>query len=294
MICSMTGYGRGEAASEYQTVKLEMKSVNHRFIDISVRMPKKYAALEERIKKLLKSFVSRGFLEVYCHIEDGAAKKRSIKVDKDLAVAYHQSLRELGQILDLPSDYGLLEIAQFPGVLASEEPETDLEDLWMLLEQALSKAAGELIRMRAAEGASLMADLVLRAGYIREMLTVISERSPLVVEECRERLNQRAREWIQDPAIEIDPARLTAEVVLFSDKSNISEELVRLESHLALLERSLQISEPVGRKLDFLIQEMYREINTIGSKANDLVISQEVVNVKSEIEKLREQVQNIE
>jgi len=294
MIFSMTGYGRGETANENHRVRVEIKSVNHRFIDISVRLPKKYGALEERIKKILKSSVSRGYLEVYCNIEDGASKKRSIKVDKDLAVAYHQSLRELAQILDLPDNHGLQEIAQFPGVLESEEPETELEDIWMLIGQALSKAAGELIRMRAAEGESLKADLVFRAGSIRKMLTVAGERSPLAVKECRERLNQRSKEWLQDLAIAVDPARLTAEVVLFADKSNISEELVRLESHLAQLERNLQITEPVGRRLDFLIQEMHREINTISSKANDLVISQEVVNIKSEIEKLREQVQNIE
>ncbi|MEW6661662.1 MAG: YicC/YloC family endoribonuclease [Bacillota bacterium] len=294
MICSMTGYGRGEASSENQSVRVEIKSVNHRFIDISVRMPKKYGALEERIKKFLKSSVSRGYLEVYCNIEDGAAKKRSIKVDKDLAVAYHQSLRELAQILDLPADFGLLEIAQFPGVITSEDPETDLEDLWMSLEQALTMAVAEMVQMRLTEGASLAADLVSRANSIRKMLMVISERSPLVVEEYRERLTQRTKEWRQDSGIEVDPARLAAEVALFADKSSISEELVRLESHLVQLERSLQLSDPVGRKLDFLVQEMNREINTIGSKASDLVISQEVVAVKSEIEKLREQVQNIE
>lgn len=294
MISSMTGFGRGEVSSENLSVRVEIKSVNHRFIDISVRMPKKYMALEERIKKLLRSSVSRGYLEVYCNIEDGTAKKRSIKVDKDLAVAYHQSLRELGQTLDLPADFGLLDIAQLPGVLASEEPEADLEDLWVSLEQALTMAVTGLVRMRLAEAVSLAADLLCRVNNIRKMLVVISERSPLVLEECQERLSQRAKEWRQDLGIEVDPARLAAEVVLFADKSNITEELVRLESHLLQFERSIQFSDPVGRKLDFLIQEMHREINTIGSKASDLVIGQEVVAIKSEIEKLREQVQNIE
>jgi uncharacterized protein (TIGR00255 family) len=290
----MTGYGRGEATNENQNVTVEIKSVNHRFIDISVRLPKRYGAIEERIKKILKSSVSRGYLEVYCNIEVEEAKTPIVKIDKDLALAYHKSLKELAQILALPVDFGVLDIAQFPGILTSEDPEIDVEKLWLPLEQALTIATAELIQMRLTEGGSLAADLGSRCNSIRKMLIAISERSPLVVEEYRERLAQRAKEWCQDLGIEVDSARLAAEVTLFADKCSVSEELVRLNSHLMQFEQNLQFFDPVGRKLDFLLQEMHREINTIGSKANDLVINQEVIAVKSEIEKLREQVQNIE
>ncbi|KKM12912.1 hypothetical protein SY88_01000 [Clostridiales bacterium PH28_bin88] len=294
MLRSMTGYGRGEAMGGGKAVSVEIKSVNHRFLEISVRMPRTYVSLEERVRRVIKDQITRGHIDVFCNIEDEGEKKRQVKVDKDLALAYHHSLRELAQILGITGNFGVMDIAQFPDVLKVDVAEEDLEAFWPVLEAAVKEGVQNLVKMRRDEGARLKADLLERCDLIARETREIAARAPVVIEEYRQKLAARVKEWESDLGGEVDPMRVATEVAFFSDRSNITEELVRLNSHLEQLSDTLNTGEAVGRKLDFLIQEMNREINTVGSKASDLEISQKVVAIKSEIEKVREQVQNIE
>lgn len=292
MVSSMTGYGRGEATGEGKTVTIEMKSVNHRFLETMVRLPRAYTMMEDRIKSVLKSNFDRGRIDVFVNVEETGEKKRRLKVDKELAMAYYSSLKELAQFLDISENLGVLAIAGLPEVLTIEEPEEDSEAFWPVMESALEGAIQQLLRMRREEGRKLAVDLMNRKDIILQHVKEIEERSQLVVEEYRVKLTARIEELLG--SVPVDENRLALEVALYADRSSITEELVRLYSHLEQLQQSLEGEGPVGRKLDFLVQEMHREINTIGSKSSDLLISQKVVAIKSEVEKIREQVQNLE
>ncbi|WP_227767005.1 YicC/YloC family endoribonuclease [Zhaonella formicivorans] len=292
MVSSMTGYGRGEATGEGKTVTIEMKSVNHRFLETMVRLPRAYTMMEDRIKSVLKSNFDRGRIDVFVNVEETGEKKRRLKVDKELAMAYYSSLKELAQFLDISENLGVLAIAGLPEVLTIEEPEEDSEAFWPVMESALEGAIRQLLRMRREEGRKLAVDLLNRKDIILQYVKEIEERSQLVVEEYRVKLTARIEELLG--SVPVDENRLALEVALYADRSSITEELVRLYSHLEQLQQSLEGEGPVGRKLDFLVQEMHREINTIGSKSSDLLISQKVVAIKSEVEKIREQVQNLE
>ncbi|GAW93949.1 YicC/YloC family endoribonuclease [Calderihabitans maritimus] len=292
MLRSMTGYGQGQASGEGKNLNVEIRTVNHRFLDLVIRMPRQYLPLEERIKEIIKEKIFRGRVDVYFQVEDKGEKKRKVKVDKELALAYYSSLKELAQILAIPYNISVFEISQYPDVLVVEEPEEDLEELWPVFRQAVEQALEQLVEMRAQEGMKLREDLLERQKVITRMVREIEEREPVMIENYRDKLSLRIKELARD--IEIDEDRLAQEVTFFSERSNITEEIVRLYSHLQQLEETLNSSGPVGRKLDFLVQEMNREINTIGSKAEDLIISRKVVQVKTELEKIREQVQNIE
>lgn len=292
MVSSMTGYGRGDASGEGKTVTIEMKGVNHRFLEIALRLPRAYNLFEEKIKGIIKENLVRGRLDVFVNIEETGEKKRKLKVDKELALDYHNSLKELAQFLGLAENISVLEIARLPEVLTLEEPEEDCEALWPLVEEALRQALEQLRAMRQEEGRKLAADLLARKDIIAQLLEEVAQRSHLVVEEYREKLQNRIQEILG--TFPVDENRLAMEVALVADRSNITEELVRLRSHLEQLSKTLEENGAVGRKLDFLVQEMHREINTIGSKSNDLIISQKVVALKSEVEKIREQVQNLE
>lgn len=292
MVCSMTGFGRGEAIGADKTVTIEMKGVNHRFLEVAIRLPRAYNALEEKIKSIIKANLLRGRLDVYVNIEETGEKKRKLKVDKELALDYYSSLKELAQFLGLAENISVLDIAQLPEVLTLEEPEEDCEALWPLVEEALMKALEQLRAMRQEEGRKLAEDLRQRKEFIARLVEEVAERADMVVEEYRVKLEARIQEILG--SITVDQNRLAMEVALLAERSNITEELVRLRSHLDQLSDTLEENGSVGRKLDFLVQEMHREINTIGSKANDLIISQKVVALKSEVEKIREQVQNLE
>ncbi len=292
VIKSMTGFGRGESDLNGLRAVVEIRSVNHRFREITVRISRSYFQLEERIKSLINDHVVRGHLDVYVNIEDRREKKRNVKLDKELLIAYDKCLREMAEILNIEYEIELDDLSRLPDVLLVEEKEEDIEEVWTAVQQSLQNAINEILEMREREGARLYEDFIHRKTYISELLDKIKERGPQLNEELRARLKSKLHQILDDH--EIDESRLATEVVLFAERSSITEELVRLNSHLQLLQETLQSGEPVGRKIEFILQEMNREINTIGSKAADLVISPLVVEIKSQIEKMREQAQNIE
>jgi len=290
---SMTGYGRGEAEGLGKKFTVEIKSINHRYSEIIIKQPRHYMLLEENIRRLVQNYVQRGRVEIYIKIEETGEKKPEIKVDKDIALAYHNSLKDLAKNLGISPNISIHQLVSLPEVIKLEETEDKIEQIWSILENAVKSALELLVDMRLTEGKSLKKDLEQRIAILQKLCQQILARSPLVVQEYSEKLEDRLKELLGDT--QYDENRLIQEVVYFADKSNITEELVRLESHFQQFLNSLSIKkDAVGRKLDFIVQEMNRETNTIGSKANDLEIAQLVVEMKSEIEKIREQVQNIE
>lgn len=289
---SMTGFGRGEYEEAGLHATVEIRSVNHRFSEIVVRISRPYLLLEERIKNKVQTDIARGHLDIYVNIENRREKKRNVKLDKELVVAYYNCLKEMAKTLAIDFQLKLDDLAQLPDVLVVEEKEEDLDEAWAVVEKALAEGMAHLAEMRVREGARLCEDLIFRKSRITGYLEEIKQRAPLLSEELRNRLKSRLHALVDD--CEIDEARLAAEVVMFAERSSIAEEIVRLSSHLGQLEEFLQLEGSVGRKIDFLLQEMNREINTIGAKAADLVISPLVVEIKSELEKMREQIQNIE
>jgi uncharacterized protein (TIGR00255 family) len=288
----MTGYGRGQGQTQGKLITVEMKAVNHRFSEVVIRQPKQVAPLEDRLRKLVLTKINRGRVDVFVTIESYGEEKKVVKVDKELAMAYYNGLKELGDVLSLPKDINLVHISGYHGVFTLEEPEEDLEDIWVALNQAGQDALTDLVKMRVIEGEKLKEDIRTKLNKISDANNKIEERSPKVVLEYKEKLTSRIHESLKN--VEVDEARLAMEVAVFADRGSVEEEIVRLNSHLQQMNTTLESDEAIGRKLDFIVQEMNREINTIGSKANDLTITNMVVDVKSEIEKIREQVQNIE
>lgn len=292
MIKSMTGFGRGESENDILKVVIEMKSVNHRYSEIVLRMPRSLNVLEDRMKRVIQKRIARGRIDVYINIELCGLNRVMVKVDEALAASYLKAVQELKAGLQLAGEITVSELLHLSGVFSLEETREDVEIFWPSLEAALEQALNGLMEMRTKEGQQLAADIKKRSEVITRFVTEIEQRSPVVVDEYRERLRQRLRELLDSGTM--DPARLDAEIVLYAERSNITEEIVRLKSHLEQLAGCLGINSPVGRKLDFLLQEMNREINTIASKSSDLSINRAAVDVKSELEKIREQVQNIE
>lgn len=292
VVRSMTGYGRGESSVLGKKISVEAKSVNHRFLEIVVRMPKQLFPLEERIKKVVQEKITRGRVDIFLTLEETGEKKRLVKVDKELGLAYYNALRELAEACKIPEKFDLVNLSQMPGVFNVEDEEDDLETVWPAVQEAVEKAVHGIADMRKTEGQKLEQDLIKRSRIISDHVVLIEERSPLVVLEYRDKLTQRVQELLGE--VEVDGSKLVNEVAFFADRASIAEELVRLRSHLAQMGDILQSGDAIGRKLDFLVQEMNREINTIGSKANDLTINRYVVEVKSELEKIREQIQNLE
>jgi len=288
----MTGFGRGEASGAGYQFSVELKSVNHRFLEIIVRLPRNLVSFEERIRKTLQERFQRGRIEVYVNMVETEGRKRLVKVDKDLALSYDKTLKDLALALHTAYETDIYRLVNLPEVLSVVEPEIDLDTLSEVCTESLLKASDGFGQMRRTEGEKLTIDLLQRLEIIAEYLRMIAEYAPCVVTAYQERLQERIQTLLGE--IELDATRLANEVVYFADRASITEELVRFESHLIQSRDALRSSEPVGRKLDFLVQEMNREINTIGSKANDLRIGQQVVNVKSELEKIREQIQNLE
>ncbi|WP_313885420.1 YicC/YloC family endoribonuclease [Desulfallas sp. Bu1-1] len=292
LIKSMTGFGSGETCTDQLKINIEIKSVNHRYCEIVLRVPRSMNVLEDRIRRFIQKKIARGRVDVYIKTEFCGINRVVVNVDEELAFSYLQAVAQLKKRLQLAGEVTIAELLHLNGVFNLEEPEQDAEQWWPALENALEQALDGLMAMRIQEGRQLAEDIKRRAGQISVFVEEIEQRSPVVVDEYRERLRQRVRELID--AGTMDPARLDAEVVLFAERSNIAEEIVRLKSHLNQLAGCLESDVPVGRKLDFLLQEMNREINTIASKSSDLLINRTVVEVKSELEKIREQVQNIE
>lgn len=288
---SMTGYGRGEAQKDGYCFVIEMRSVNHRFCEVMVkgRVP---LSIEEKIKAMIKERIKRGRVDVRISVETtGQALIEQIKVDKDLAMAYYKELMKLKEVLQIDG-ITTRDIVSLPGVLETKGNVDELENYWEVIKEAADNALEQLLYMRSVEGAVLADDIKMRMENIRKMNDEIAKRSTEVINDYRNRLKQRVNELVND--VLIDEGRLELEVVFFAEKSNITEEIVRLNSHIDQAYRCFNTEEPVGRRLDFLLQEMNREVNTIASKAADCKISEIAVNIKSELEKIREQVQNVE
>jgi len=288
----MTGYGRGVKTTADYSITIDVKSVNHRYLDINFRIPKNYAYLEDKLRRDLSQFVSRGKIDVSVNIESFINNRTQIKLNHSVITAYLASAAELKGIYAIPGELDLPTIVRLPEVFELTPVEEDQETVSQIASEALAEAMAILLAMRRREGQKLVEDFMQRINILSNLRHQITELAPSVVELYRERLTKR----IQDltGGIEVDPNRVAMEVAIFAERSDINEELVRIASHLQQFTHALNLDEPIGRKLDFLIQELNREINTIGSKANDLQISQIVIEFKAELEKLREQVQNIE
>ncbi|KAB3535240.1 YicC family protein [Alkaliphilus pronyensis] len=293
MVKSMTGFGRGEAQSPQKKFIVELKSLNHRYMDTSIKMPKIFTYLEEKIRQKIKEEVKRGRVEVYVNAE--SLGESDVKITPDIALAqqYYTALEAISESLGIDNDLTTSVISKFPDVLKVEKVEDDEDEIWSCLEEALVMALNRLMEMRNIEGQQLYNDIIRRLDIINSMIKDIEERSPLIVNEYRQKLTDRINE-ILDDGFDFDDNRILMEVAVFADKSSITEEIVRFYSHIKQFKKAMGEDDSIGRKLDFLIQEMNREVNTIGSKANDLTITNIVVNIKSELEKMREQVQNIE
>jgi uncharacterized protein (TIGR00255 family) len=292
LLRSMTGYGHGEAQYLEKRFAVEIRAVNHRYREVMVRLPRHMMVLEDRMRKCVQEYVLRGRVEVYCTVEEGKGRANTVKVDKNLAVAYYKAMEEVRDYLGLSGDIRIEHLVSQPGLLVMEDPGGDPEEWWPAVEDALRQACRGLVAMRETEGAALRSDVAEKVSRLEALVQDISVRVPEMVRIYQERLNRRIEELTGGPLV--DPARLAQEVAFFAERSDISEELVRLNSHLAQFEHLLDAEGAVGRTLDFLIQEIYREINTVGSKAQNEIITGRVVDFKGELEKIREQIQNIE
>ena len=292
MIKSMTGFGRGSIEQDGRSFIVEIKSVNHRYCDLNIKMPKSFLSFEDRIRKIVLEKISRGKVDVF--ITQNKQEKVGVKavLDENLADIYVECLKKIKDKYDIKEGLSLSLIAKFPDVVILKQEEEDIENTWKILSGPLEEAISLLVEMRGKEGIKLKKDILSKCDYIKELLDKIEKRSPFVVCEYKEKLNDRLKELLQD--YKIDENRIAMEVAIFGDKACIDEEIVRLNSHLIQLRETFNLEEPIGRKLDFILQEMNRETNTIGSKANDLEITNSVLNIKNEIEKIREQIQNIE
>lgn len=293
MIVSMTGYGRGEREALGKRFSLELKSVNHRYLEISLRQPKKYVKTEDKVRRVIGEYLKRGHVELFLKVRNVEQQDISIKVDKDVALAYHKSLQDLASFLGISNDVSLEKLISLPEVIGIEETEEDIDQIWQEYEVLLREALEENTRMRKEEGEHLYQDFVARIEDLRALKEKVALRSPQVTQEYRDKLKARIGELMEKREL-LNEERLENEVTFFADRSSITEELVRLDSHFNQFMKALKLKEPVGRKLDFLMQEMNREVNTIGSKANDVEISSYVVEMKAQLEKIREQVQNVE
>jgi len=291
LIKSMTGFGRGEFSQGASTFSVDVRSVNHRYSDVSVRMPRAMSVLEEKVREFVNEKISRGKVDVYINYST-FGQNSQVKLDTNLAKAYVDSLKILKEMFAIKDDISLSLLTRFPDIMALETVEQDMEELWLILKEALKIAINALVEMRKREGERLKKDLLEKLVNVRGLVENIKEKSYSIVDEYKNKLYDRIKELTQD--IPIDENRLLTEVALFADKSSIDEELVRLSSHMEELRKALNFNGSIGKKLDFIIQEMNREVNTIGSKVTDLGILNNVINIKTEIEKIREQVQNIE
>ena len=294
MIKSMTGFGRSEYSDGKRNITCEIKSVNHRYSDITVKMPRRYSFAEDKIKQAVKSKLARGKVDVSINVENVTENDVVIKLNQLAAKQYYDNLKELKETFDLSGDIDLELLATMPDVLKAVPDVDDEEELTKAILIPVAEASANLEKMRAIEGARLAEDLINKGETIKSILDQIEERSPLVVKDYMEKLRARIAELL-DGAAEIPEDRILTEAAIFADKCAIDEEITRLNSHLLQLKSILTGSEStVGKKLDFLVQEMNREANAIGSKANDITITNHMLNIKAEIEKIREQVQNIE
>ena len=293
MVKSMTGYGRAEETLDGYAITVEVRSVNNRYLDCSVRIPRLYLFAEDAIKARVQRTISRGKVDVFLTLDSTGAEKVQVSVNKPVADGYYEALKQLAASYGLPeSDISVSLLSRFPDVLLAEKAQDDVEQLAEDICSVLDGALSDFDSMRTREGARLEEDILSRAATIEEKVALVEERSPQTVAEYRAKLEARMNEVLSNA--QLDPARILTEAAIFADKVAVDEETVRLRSHINQLREMLDKGGPIGRKLDFLIQEFNREANTIGSKCSDIDIARQVVDIKAEIEKIREQVQNIE
>ncbi len=293
MVRSMTGFGRGTFSDSGKEFTVEIKSVNHRYIDFYIKLPRQIAFLEERVREIVSKNIYRGKVDIFISFEDRSEDSKSVTLDEALADAYIQAINKLKAKYNLADDISVSLVSRLPDVLRIEKNEDDEEQLWIVLKNAIEVAISSLIHMREKEGNELRESLMQKADNMQDIIKHIYERSPGVVSEYKLKLENRIKDLMNQQTI--DENRIAMEVAIFADRCSIDEELVRLGSHLSQLRDILSIQQQaIGRKLDFLVQEINREINTIGSKSNDIIITKSVLELKSETEKIREQIQNIE
>ena len=294
MIRSMTGYGRSQAVVDTMNITVELKSVNHRYFEFSSRVPRNYGFLDEKLKSYIGSRVSRGKVECYISVENLEDDEIEILVNHSLAKSYLSALKDLAETneLNLRDDLAMSSLARYNDVFTVHKKEADEEKIWNAVKSVAETAVDKFIVMRETEGEKLKNDVLSRANLILDKVSVIEERSPETVKEYNDKLLARINEFLSD--VQVDEQRILTECAIFADKVAVAEETVRLRSHIDQLRQFLESDEAVGRKTDFLVQEMNREANTIGSKAQDVTIARNVIDIKAEIEKIREQIQNIE
>lgn len=292
MLKSMTGFGRAVEEIDGYVITVEIKSVNHRYFDFSSRIPRQYGFLDDKLKSYINSKVSRGKVECYVSVEALDTEDAAVVINKTLASAYVKALKELSGEYSLKEDFGTAFVSRLPDVFVLKKADEDEEKICQIVKSVTDEAIEKFIQMRAVEGAKMKEDVASRAEYILDCVSFIEERSPQTVKEYNDKLVERVHEIIGD--VSLDEQRIIQEVAVYADKVAVAEETVRLRSHIAQLKTFLESEEPIGRKMDFLVQEINREANTIGSKANDVEIARKVVDIKAEVEKIREQIQNIE
>lgn len=292
MIKSMTGFGRCEITENDRKYTVEMKSVNHRYLDVNIKMPKKLNFFESAIRAELKNYISRGKVDVFITYEDFTENNTTIRYNKEVATEYLKYLKEMATDFQLDNDIRVSTLSRYPEVFTMEEQTMDEEELWKGLQKAIKGAAESFVQTRIAEGENLRDDLIQKLDNMLGMVDFISERSPQIISEYREKLLNKIQDLLG--AVQVDENRLLTEVTIFADKVCVDEEIVRLRSHIETTKKTLLEGGSIGRKLDFIAQEMNREANTTLSKSNDLEISNVAIELKTEIEKVREQIQNIE
>ncbi|HAL63130.1 MAG: YicC family protein [Firmicutes bacterium] len=292
MLKSMTGYGRKEEIADGKRILCEIKSVNHRYADYNIKVPRHYGFLEERVRNLVSGYIKRGKVDIYIAVEDFSESDKVITVNYDLAKNYYDALCDLRDKFGLKDDITTMGLSRYPDIFVATQKEEDEESVWETVKKVLIPTIESFVSMREREGERIEKDLKDRIEYMKILAQRIEKRSPLTVKEYSDKLYEKIKEVLSEK--DVDDARVLTEVAVFADKVAVNEELVRLSSHFEEFYQIISVPEPAGRKLDFLIQEINREINTTGSKALDIEIAKTVVELKAETEKLREQIQNIE
>lgn len=292
MLRSMTGYGRREAVTDGKKILVEIKSVNHRYSDYNIKVQRHLGFLEDKIRKYVSEYITRGKVDIYLNVESFETADKEIRLNKELAKNYIETLCQLRDEFSLKDDISVMTVARNTELFQTERVEEDEELLWSAVKTVLDGALGDFVSMREREGNRIEKDLCERIEYMRTLVKKIEERSPQTVQEYSDRLYEKIKEVLDGR--ELDESRILTEVAIYADKVAVNEETVRLASHFIEFDNIIGSGEPAGRRLDFLIQEINREVNTIGSKASDIEIAKTVVTLKGEIEKLREQIQNIE
>lgn len=292
MVRSMTGFGRFELSKDNRKITVEMKSVNHRYLELGIRLPKKLNAFEGKIREVMKNYIARGKVDVFISYEESSQDKVNLEYNASLAAEYMDIFNAMAQQFGMSNDVSIGALARYPEVITAKEAEVDEDSLWMFIEEAVKGACQQFVATREKEGANLAKDLIAKLDHLKELVDFIEGRSPQILAEYRTKIKQKVDELLADNTL--DEARIATEVVMYSDKICVDEETVRLKSHIDHAKKCLNEAGGVGRKLDFIVQEMNREANTILSKANNLDISNAGIELKTDIEKVREQIQNIE